>query len=130
MHETFIGFLLVKLVSYFLGNNAVALWWQGEAASSCPDLNYNALYTVNEIKEYHTAIPPFSYLGEEIRTLISPHHKYSGSMKNGSTDLICMTYLRGWEASTCSTNMGFSRFGKTFIISYKQSGLMKQYICS
>lgn len=94
--------------------------------SPFPGLNYNALDIVNGIKEYHTAIPSFPYL----RTLISPHHKYSCFMKNGSTDFICVTYLEVGKASTYGVNIEFSRFGKSFIISYKQSGLMKQYICS
>lgn len=68
----------------------------GGSTSSCPDLNYNALYAVNEIKEYHTAIPYFSYLGEEIRTLIaSPHPRDSCFMKNGGTDFVCLADLRG-----------------------------------
>jgi hypothetical protein len=36
-----------------------------------------------------------------------------------------------WEINVLKVQiMRFSWFGKTFMISYKQSGLMKQYICS
>ena len=67
--------------------------------------------------------------GELSGPLPPPTHKYSCFMKNGDTDFIWEPYDSGY-ANTYNTNAGFRQIGETFIISYKRSGLMKQYICS